>query len=179
MFDTILGAVSNSLNQYMRNRFGITKDKVKLSNVMRSDDNKGVGDSEKIAVTLVNVSQEQNMRHKTPNLADMPINLNLLVLFSVYSGEDGSYDQSLKELSAVMSFFQGNPVLTSQNIPDLPADIERLIFRLEAQTIQEQQNMWAMLGGKHVPSVTYRVSLLPIMEGNTSMSGRIGSGFGG
>ncbi len=179
MFDNILNAVCNALNQYMRNRFSITKDKVKLSNVMRSDDNKGVGDSEKISVTLVSVSQEQNVRHKTPNLADMPINLTLLVLFAVYSGDDGSYEQSLKELSAVMSFFQGNPVLTSQNIPDLPADIERLVFRLETQTIQEQQNMWAMLGGKHVPSATYRVNLVPIMEGNNSISGRVGSGFGG
>lgn len=177
MFDSILGAVCNALNQHLRNRFGLTKDKVKLSNVLRPDDNKGVGDSEKISVTLVNVAQEQNMRTKTPNLADMPINLNLLVLLAVYSGEDGSYEQSLKELSAVMSFFQGNPVLTSQNVPDLPTEIERLVFRLETQSIQEQQNMWAMLGGKHVPSATYRVNLVPIMEGNNSISGRIGTGF--
>ncbi len=177
MLDTTLGAVSNALNQYMRNRFGITKDKVKLSGVMRSDGNTATDDAEKIAVTLVSIQQERNIRNSTPNPADMPVHLTLLVLFSVYFGEGGSYEQSLKELSAIISFFQANNVLTQQNAPDLPAEVDKLVFKLEAQAMNEQQNMWAMLGGKHVPSVAYRASMVMISEGNSSIMGRVGVGF--
>jgi hypothetical protein len=177
MLDTTLGAICNALNQYFRNRFGIAKDKVKLSNVVVKDDSAGLSDMDKISVTLIGLHQESNIRQKTPNLSDTPIHLTMYVLFSVYFGEDSSYDQSLKELSAILSFFQGNPVITSQNAPDLPSEVERLTFKLENQALNEQQNMWSMLGGKHVPSVVYRVNIVPIMEGNTSISGRIGVGF--
>jgi len=176
MLDSALSAVCNALNQYMRNRFGITKDKVKLSNIIRSDDNQA-GDNEKIAVTLVSIQQERNIRSSTANLANMPVHLNLSVLFAVYFGEDGSYDQSLKELSAIISFFQSNFVITHQNAPDLPADIDKLVFKMETQTIGEQHNMWSMLGGKHVPSVVYRASMVMISEGNSSIVGRVGLGF--
>lgn len=177
MFDTSLGAVCSALNQYLRNRFGITKDKVKLSSVIRSDGGQATDDAEKIAVTLVGIQQEYNIRNSTPNLSDMPIHLNLSVLFSVYFGEDGNYEQSLKELSAIISFFQANHVLTHQNAPDLPADLDKLVFKLENQNWSEQQNMWATLGGKHVPSVVYRVSMVMISEGNSGLMGRVGTGF--
>ncbi len=174
MIDSALNSIANTLNNHLRNRFALTKDKVLVANVVRNDDNKSVGNSDKITITLVNLKEERNLKNRNGNPADLPIYLNLYLLVSVYFGEDGSYEQALKELSAIISFLQANHVFTPQNTPDLDDRIEKIIFKMEDLDIQQLQNLWAMLGGKHTPSVVYKASMIAISEDNVPFGSLLG-----
>jgi hypothetical protein len=160
-----LKAVSESLNHYLKSRFGMIKDKVMLSSII-TDNSSPSEDKDKIAVTLINVQNEKTIQrgHIVPGMRP-PIYLNLFVLFSVYYGEDGSYEESLKELSAIVSFFQSNNVMDQQNSPSLDPAIDKLIFEFVNQDMQSLNYIWSMLGGKYVPSVLYKVRMITIQEG--------------
>jgi Pvc16 N-terminal domain len=161
-----LKCVSDSLNVYLRTRFALSKDKVSLSPVVDKDGNSGQIDRDKIAITLINVEQEKHVQ-KGDIRAGMrpPMHLNLYVLFTVYFGEDSSYEESLRELSAIISFFQANTVLNHQNTPDLDDRIDRLVFEYTNQDMQSMNYIWGMLGGKFAPSVLYKVRMVTIQEG--------------
>jgi hypothetical protein len=177
MLNIALKGVAEKLNTYLKNRFSFTKDKVEISPVLRADDSKGASNPERITISLVNITQEKNIKTPVTNPANSPIYLNLQILFCVYFGEEGSYEQALKELSAIISFFQANPVLTSQNTPEFGNGIDKMVFNLENMEFNLLQNMWSMLGGKHTPSVLYKVNMVAIDEGNASMSAVVGVGF--
>lgn len=176
MLNVALKAIVDKLNVYLKSRFSLTKDKVELSPVLRSDGGGTSTNTEKITVTLVGINQEKNIKTPVINPADSPIYLNLNILISIYFGEEGSYEQALKELSAVISFFQANSVFTSQNTPELGNGIDKLVFVIEPQDMTTMQNMWSMLGGKHTPCILFKVTMVGIDEGNTSFGGTIGIG---
>ena len=75
----------------------------------------------------------------------------------------------------MIAFFQANPVFDEEKFPGLnsfaadPANkpwqvIERLSFRLQVMSFEQQNNLWAMLGGKYIPSVVYKVNMLTVFE---------------
>jgi hypothetical protein len=101
-----------------------------------------------------------------------PVELNLFVLFAAHNS---NYETSLRDLSDVIAFFQANPVFDEQKYPALNATvenpsnkpwqlIEKLSFRLHSLTFEQQNNIWAMLGAKYIPSVVYKVNLLTFFE---------------
>lgn len=160
-----LKAIADNLNLYFKSRFGVIKDKVLLSGIV-TDNTSPTEDRDKIAVTLINVQNEKTVQRGQISAGTRPpIYLNLFVLFSVYYGEDGSYEESLKELSAVVSFFQANNILDQQNSPNLDPNIDKLIFEFINQDMQSLNYIWSMLGGKYVPSVLYKVRMITIQEG--------------
>ena len=163
-----LKIITDNLNAYMRNRFSLSKDKVMMSNIVDKDNPDVLTDKDKIAVTLINIQQEKTIRAAGATQAGMnaPIHLNLFLLFSVYFGEDGSYEESLKELSSVISFFQANQVMNHHNTPDLDNRIEKMVFEFVNQDMQTLNYVWGMLGGKYVPSVMYKARMISIQEGN-------------
>jgi hypothetical protein len=161
-----LKCVSDSLDAYLRTRFALSKDKVALSPVVDKDGSNTNGDRDKITITLLNIEHEKTVT-KGNITAGMrpPVHLNLYVLFTVYFGEDGSYEESLRELGAVISFFQANPVMNHQNTPDLDDNIEKLVFEYTNQDMQSLNYVWGMLGGKFAPSVMYKMRMITIQEG--------------
>jgi len=101
-----------------------------------------------------------------------PVELNLFVLFAAHNS---NYETSLRDLSDVIGFFQSNTVFDEQNYPALNATvdkpdnkpwqlIERLSFRMHSLTFEQQNNLWAMLGAKYMPSVIYKMNLLTFFE---------------
>ncbi|GAB4396894.1 MAG: hypothetical protein OHK0053_12030 [Microscillaceae bacterium] len=161
-----LKTVQNSLNHYLRTRFALSKDKVQLSGIIDTEGASPTEDRDKIAISLINLQQEKNIQRSptAPGLRP-PFHLNLFLLFSVYFGEDGSYEESLKELSAIISFFQANAVMNHQNTPELDAQIDKLVFEFVNQDMQSLNYIWGMLGGKYVPSALYKVRMITIDEG--------------
>ncbi|MDX2306559.1 MAG: DUF4255 domain-containing protein [Microscillaceae bacterium] len=174
-----LKTISESLNTYIKNRFSLSKDKVILSEVIDKDSQEAATDKDKIALTLINIQQEKNINktsHATSTPA--PLHLNLFLMFSVYFGEDGSYEESLKELSAVISFFQAKHVFNHQNTPDLHHNIDKLVFEFLNHDLQNLSYIWGMLGGKYVPSVMYKVRMITIQEGSFDNFPPVFTGFG-
>jgi hypothetical protein len=101
-----------------------------------------------------------------------PVELDLLVLFIAHNGH---YETALRDLSDVASFFQANPVFDQQRYPALNASvtdpvnkpwqlIERLTFKLYNLSFEQQNNLWAMLGGKYFPSLVYKMNMLTVFD---------------
>ena len=101
-----------------------------------------------------------------------PVELDLYLLFVAHNGD---YPTALRDLSDVASFFQSNSVFDGQKYPSLNnsvvnADtkpwqlIERLSFRLHNLTFEQQNNLWAMLGPKYMPSIVYKMNMLTVFE---------------
>jgi len=101
-----------------------------------------------------------------------PVELNLYVLFIAHKKD---YKTALRDLSNVVSFFQANPVFDRERNPSLNATvlepdkkpwqmIERLVFTLHTLSFEQQNNLWAMLGSKYIPSVVYKLKMITVFE---------------
>lgn len=67
--------------------------------------------------------------------------LNLYLLFSVNLS---NYEESLKQLSLIIRFFQYRNIFSSVTHPALPAGIEKLTLVLHTVSFQEQNNLWSI-----------------------------------
>jgi len=101
-----------------------------------------------------------------------PVELELFILFVAHNS---NYETALRDLSTVVCYFQANPVFDEQKYPALNATvvdpvakpwqlIKRLSFRVVSLTFEQQNNLWAMLGGKYLPSVVYKMTLLNVFD---------------
>jgi len=124
--------------------------------------------------TLINLSEEGTMKN-FPNTravgnrietSNPIINLNLFVLFS---SNKNQYDQALKDISKIIEFFQGKQVFTQANtvfnrnsVDFQNIDNFRFTVDLYTPTFEELNYIWGSLGGKQIPSVLYKLSLIQI-----------------
>jgi hypothetical protein len=101
-----------------------------------------------------------------------PVELDLFVLFVAHKKD---YGTALRDLSDVISFFQAYPVFDQEKNPSLNATvlepdkkpwqlIERLVFTLHTLTFEQQNNLWAMLGSKYIPSVVYKMKMITVFD---------------
>ncbi|HEX8327289.1 MAG TPA: DUF4255 domain-containing protein [Hymenobacter sp.] len=122
-----------------------------------------------ISIALVNIEPETALRNAPPErlnseefqLQSPALKLNLKVLFATHFTD---YAESLKFLTATLSFFQGRGVFTPQNSPRLKS-FDRLVVELEPTTYQEWSFLAGMFGTKHTPSAVYKVRMIIIQDG--------------
>jgi Pvc16 N-terminal domain len=150
-------------------------DKVALGNIAFADPYQAGRDAvaniqDKVVVTLVNIEEEKTLRNTPHTTArplgqtyqNPPIFLNLYVLFSVNSN---NYENALIYLSDIISFFQREKVFTPTTHPELEGKgIEKLVFDLYTLSFEQMNHLWAVLGGKYIPSVLYKVRLIQIQH---------------
>lgn len=153
-----LTCIAEELNEYFRIRLKIPEDKVILSSIVNQDGTVAITGENKIALTLVNIEKEPAANKGVLN--NMPsISLNLQVMFAVYFSS-GNYSEGLKFLSLIISYMQQKPVFTRANSPSLQDGIEKISVEMETFGFERLNNLWAMLGGKYMPSVVYRIRML-------------------
>jgi len=125
---------------------------------------------DQIGVALVNVEEERALKSQIPVPAyiegrqvmrEPEIKLNLHVLFAA---NFKAYDQGLKQLSYVLTFFQGHPVFTRERYPGLDARIDRLGVDLIGLSFEQLNQLWAFVGAKQLPAVVYRVRLVALQD---------------
>ena len=173
--DAYIAARENDLANYAPGTIVDLKSLVSLSGNINADGNKH------ITVMLVGIEEERR-EGKRPQVipADNnnfitlspPIEINLHLLFVAHSSD---YETALRDLSDVIAFFQSNVVFDEQRFPDLNASvtqpdlkpwqlIDRLSFRLSNLSFEQQNNLWAMFGGKYMPSAVYKATLLTVFD---------------
>lgn len=154
---------------------------VVVKSIILPNGNVNTADSKHITLMLAGLEEERR-EGKRPVLlpADKnnffrlnpPVEINLFMLFIAQNAEN-NYETAVRDLSDVLAFFQANPVFDQQKFPLLNASvddpegkpwrlIDRLSFRLHNLTFEQQNNLWAMLGSKYIPSVVYKMSLLTL-----------------
>lgn len=135
---------------------GVPKGKVIMSLVSIEEDR------------VFNVNENAIRRTGVLNAAAQkpPVYLNLNVLFAA-NFDSANYLTGLNVISFIVRFFQHQNVFTPTNSPRLgnpDVDIEALIFELRTLSFQDLNNMWGVLGSKYMPSVLYKVRMVPIRE---------------
>ncbi len=147
-----------------------------LENIGKLDDpsNNNNKVKDKIVVSLLNLEEEVTLKNKPNNqfingktiYKNKPININLYVLFAA---NRDAYERSLISISNIIEFFQSKKVFTQINTPlsisnTLFDNIKefKFIVDLYTPTFEQLNSIWGTLGGKSVPSVLYKVSILTI-----------------
>jgi Pvc16 N-terminal domain len=109
--------------------------------------------------------QKQKRVDNDIEVANPEIKLNLYILIAANpGGNPGFYDAALKRLSEVITYFQGTSFFDKTDYPDLDP-IEYLSVELYSLSFEQQNQLWASLGGKYMPSVVYKVRLVAIDKG--------------
>jgi hypothetical protein len=139
-------------------------------------------------MTVINLSEEGTLKNFPNNQVvgnrvekkNPVVNLKLFVLFSSTKNQ---YDQALKDISKIIEFFQGKSVFTQsdtvydRNNMDFD-NIDNFKFSVDlyTPTFEELNYIWGSLGGKQIPSVLYKLSLIQIERTATNgQAGRINS----
>jgi Pvc16 N-terminal domain len=190
MIDNALKFIANEVNKYVVRKIDPLQDPsisklVVLGNVAKAQDADPTGGSNplqgKAILTLVNVEEDrvsklpmnyvkvgERIEYRNPKVF-----LNLYLMFAV---NNTAYDTSLQYLSMIIQCFQYKNVINHQNSPDsteakLDPRIDKLIFDLHTLGFEQLNQLWAVLGGKYLPSVVYKMRLVTIEDQTPDMQG--------
>lgn len=181
MINTALDFLTKEINTYLELQNGVAGDKIYLTNVAEEDGTWAIK-SNSLGLSLINIEEEKvfkeqrtayinelgHTEHMNPELK-----LNLYVLVSAnFTDVDGGaeqYKEGLKQLSYVISFFQGKSVFTSENSPamhSIDPSLKKLIVELYSYSFEQQYNFWSVIGAKYLPSILYRIRLVKFQDKN-------------
>lgn len=119
--------------------------------------------------TLVGVRESPALRqpqmppHRDPTAATTPA-LELDVLLS-FGGSD--YGESLDLLAKTIDFLHAHPTSSADaqsaaSAPALPPTLDKLTLHAVDLSREDQHHLWSALSAPYVPSVVYRVTLVPL-----------------
>jgi len=143
---------------------------VTMANVAKEDGTIDIPNNN-LGLSLVNIEEERIVRDVVPHRINPDnsishlnpeIRLNLMVLFVAHFND---YKTSLQYLSGLVRFFQRKAVFTPDNSPTMPVGLERLVVELQQLNLEQQNNLWAAIGAKYLPSLLYKVRAISVQEG--------------
>ncbi len=162
---------NRTLNQFLKNKFGLSDDVVVTNKIIDQNGTVPIENQNKVIITLIHVEQEtvksfyrKNKQLNDGNYENKPLderyNLYLLV-----APNFEQYDETLKFLNATIQFFQINGVLDANKSSKIPKGISRLEFEFEkGDDYLQMHNLWSALGAKYQPSVIYKMRLITIVS---------------
>lgn len=176
MIDQTLIFIRDQINDYFE--ASIQSKKAVLGHLVN---NSGQTNVSEIGLSLINIEEEPALKNKKPyrRISDdeiskihPPVYLNLYLLVSAYFGDtEENYKEALKNLGRVISFFQAKPVFNHTNSENLNPDIEKVVTELVTMTFEQQNNLWASLGGKYLPSVIYKIRPVEVVRDHVISTG--------
>jgi len=168
---TILRYIENEINQSVTpsaEKFAI------LGNISRLESGGGASNADlqdKVILTLVNIDEEKTLKNNPHYVRDgeallkrnPTLFLNLYVLISC--GAD-DYETALSKISYVIGFFQSKHVFTPENAEAAFPDehVEKIIMDMFSMNFEQVNHLWGIMGGKYIPSVLYKMRLVPVQE---------------
>lgn len=165
MLDIALQFLRDELNTYLMMRSGSDTVEAKLTKLV--DDTGKCGFAQgSIGINVINIEEERTVKEHLPeytyingqHIVKPPeLRLNLHVMFGVNLK---LYEESLKYISYILTFFQANPAFTPIGFPRLDARVEKLLLELQSLSYEQLNQIWAFVGGKQVPSVIYKVRMV-------------------
>lgn len=188
----VIQIVVKFLVQELRKQDGLHEDAQPPFVVMKSFvNNKGennLNDGE-VGITLVSVEEErylkpQNQKERrvddTVSFANPEIYLNLYLLMAVKPSDaaDDNYGIALKRLSLVLEYFQANSYFENISLPASSEMIEKMMIDLYTLSFEQQNQLWASLGAKYMPSVVYKIRLVVIDKNEFGDTQKVISGVG-
>ncbi|MDN3670826.1 DUF4255 domain-containing protein [Echinicola jeungdonensis] len=182
----VLKIISEEVNQYFT-RSGMEDSKVILENIALIESQQENAEllKNKVVLSLINFKEETTLKN-FPNhqlgenrisYKQSKVNLNL---FLIFCANRSTYNKSLKDLSKILEFFQHKKVFTQSNTEfdrdlDEMSSIKDFRFTMElfTPTFEELNYIWGTLGGRQLPSVYYKLTLIEIERDQTQAEGEL------
>jgi|SRR5688572_22732005 len=125
------------------------------------------------SISLINIEEEKVFKTQLPQLLPQEngnfiqrppdLKLNLYVLFSAYNK---NYEDALKLISMVVSYFQMNTVFQKdrllKDMAPLPDGVDKLVVELYSANFEQQNQIWASLSIGYLPSVIYKIRMVVV-----------------
>jgi hypothetical protein len=169
MLDIALTFLKNELSTYLTARTGPSPAEVKLTKIV-DESGKYFEPLDTIGMNLISFEEERIIKEHLPKytivdgqhiVQEPELRLNLYVLFAMNFQQ---YDQALKYLSWVVTFFQSHPSFTAVRYPTLDARIDKLLAELQPVNFEQMNQIWAFIGGKQLPCVVYKVRMVILQD---------------
>jgi hypothetical protein len=116
----------------------------------------------KLCVFLQHLEEERVIKNGTYQSSggmNPPMHVNLYLMF-VANFPDPNYLESLRYISLVLEYFQGNRIMDKSNTPMLSANVDKISFEYVNMDFNELNNVWSLVGLKYMPSVIFKLKLL-------------------
>jgi hypothetical protein len=190
MLDTALTFLKDELNTYLLTQTGADTFNVEISKLVDEAGKYPQEIQNKICASIINIEEDRIFKSQLPDhiytngqnvVIEPALNLNLYVIFAANFQK---YNEALKYISYVLTYFQTHPVFTPVAYPSLDPRIEKLTTELQTLNFEQLNQIWAFIGGKQLPSVIYKVRMvtiqgmvvsdiqMPIMTINTNLYGQ-------
>lgn len=166
MIHNIVSTLVNQLNEFIRNELGLADDMVIVSNLMDIKGGSLMQIENKVCVFIQNIEEEKMLKNTSFQAnAGMapPMFINIYVVVAANFPEP-NYREALRYISMAIEFFQGKPLFDRSNTPELPPSVDKIALEYYNQSIQDLNNLWSLIGAKYIPSVVYKVKLLPFHQ---------------
>lgn len=167
---TTLELVRQKLNESFKNADPRgNEDWVILSDIADHEGRAHEEAKNKIVMLLANIQHETVVSTYSPtvqsnanrySVVTPPLYIDLFVLF-LANFYDRNYPDGLGMISRTISFFQQNPWFTHQNLPGLDPIIDKLTFEITNLDLVDLSYLMGMIGAKYLPSVYYKVRMIP------------------
>jgi len=164
----ICGQVQGRLNEYCRAAMPSAEDWVVLSNIVDQDGTPVEAARNKLVMFLANIQHDTTIGSWNPakplnastyGIIPPPLYLNLYILFYAnFSARN--YPQGIDMISLVLQFFQANPAFNHDNLPDIPAQVEKIVFELSNLDTVGLNYLMGLAGTNYLPSAFYRVRMI-------------------
>lgn len=169
MIQSVLQVLSGELNNFLELQTEpVERPLVIMSALARQDGSPAIVAENRVVCTLFNIEQERTALNAPSGnklfRSNNPVHLNLYVLFSAYFAPR-NYPQALAAISATIAFFQSKSTFTHQDTPELPFNVSKIIVEMVSLDITELNNLWSVLGAKHLPSVLFRIKMVSVSTG--------------
>jgi hypothetical protein len=166
MIHQVVSAFVSQLNEFIRNELGLADDMVIASNIMDINGGALMQIENKVCVFVQNIEEEKLLKNTSFQAnAGMapPMFINIYVVIAANFPEP-NYKEALRYISMVIEFFQGKPLFDRSNSPELPPSVDKVSLEFYNQSIQDLNNLWSLIGAKYIPSVVYKVKMLPFHQ---------------
>lgn len=172
MIDAALSLTAQRLNGHLAGRFEAAEDLVVLAPLTDPEGKPSDITRNRLALFVTNIAEDPMPRRAhakgvsaigRANQAP-PLHLDIYAMLAA-AHDPNIYSEGLKMLSAGLMFFQSYPVLTPQNTPEMPRDMQQLSFEISNLRPEEMGQMWGNLGGRYVPSVMFKIRTITLTTG--------------
>jgi hypothetical protein len=173
MLDVALNFLTAELNAYLVTR-GARKATDEIGKVevgrLVDDSGKWAIKDDHIGASLVLVEEDRVMKSQVPEtvfaggkqvILEPRLKLNLHIVFAA---KFQKYDEGLRSLSLVLTYFQSHPTFTPDTYPGLDPRIERLTAELQSLSYEQLNQVWAFIGAKQLPSAIYKVRMVALQD---------------
>ncbi|MEM0517012.1 MULTISPECIES: DUF4255 domain-containing protein [Aequorivita] len=147
---------------------------VVLENVSKYDNPDINTMNDKVVLSLLNIEEEVALKNN-PNVKfkngetiykNPAVHVNI---FALFAANRTTYTSALRDVSFIIEFFQSKKIFTQVNTPLNPAipalsNIKefRFIAELYTPTFEQLNYIWGTLGGKALPAVLYKISVVKV-----------------